>query len=193
VRRCAAVLVAAALLLAGGARADEGIARRLAALRRLVDPAARGPVRVDPGACPGTAWWEASEYGVLSRVEAAIRDASLRFATDPALIRSVIRIESNGDPRAVSHKGALGLMQLMPATAAELGVGCAFDPRENVLAGTRYLRRLYERLGTWARALAAYHAGPARVDAGRIPAETHRYVAAVWRRWRPGQGVPELE
>jgi soluble lytic murein transglycosylase-like protein len=122
---------------------------------------------------------------VRSRIDTAVRDASLRYRTDRRLIESVIRVESNYDVDAVSNKGAMGLMQLMPGTARELGVICAFEPRSNVLAGTRYLRRLRDRLGSWPRALAGYHAGPRRVESGRIPAITHRYVENVMRRWKP--------
>ncbi len=120
-----------------------------------------------------------------SRTNGAIRDAALRFAVDPQLIRSVIRHESAYDVRAVSHKGAMGLMQLMPETARGLGVVCPFDPRENVLGGTRHLRRLYDRLGSWPRAVAAYHAGAQRVESARLPAPTRRYVKRVLRTWKP--------
>ena len=107
----------------------------------------------------------------------------------PALVKAVIRAESNFDPSARSDKGAMGLMQLMPATAGDLGVVCAFDPRENILGGTRYLRHLYDLLGAWPRAVAAYNAGPARIESGRIPAETRRYVDQVIGQWRPEQLV----
>nr|MDJ0868255.1 lytic transglycosylase domain-containing protein [Myxococcota bacterium] len=86
-----------------------------------------------------------------------------------------------------------GLMQLMPATARELGVSCPFDPRENVLGGTRYLRWMRDRMGSWPRALAAYNAGPARIESGHWPAETRRYVARVMRRWRPGDVGLEVQ
>jgi soluble lytic murein transglycosylase-like protein len=182
--------IAALLLAAAPAQADEAIARRLAALRSLVDPSSTRAVREtspqSPG-CPATAWWRMSPYGERTRTEQAIRDASLRFAVDAALIRSVIRVESNFDPDALSHKGAMGLMQLMPATARDLGVVCAYDPRENVLGGARYLRRMRDRLGSWPRALAAYHAGPRAVETGRVPAITRRYVRSVLRLWRPGR------
>jgi soluble lytic murein transglycosylase-like protein len=183
-------LLLAGLALAPGApaRADEGVARRLAALRSLVAPpsarAAAAAPRAEPG-CPAGAWWRATGYGLRSRTEAAIRDAALRFAVAPALIRAVIRHESAFDPDAVSHKGAQGMMQLMPGTSRALGVVCPFDPRENILAGTRYLRRLYDRFGSWSRALAGYHAGPGRVEAGRLPGETRRYVDRVLRSWDP--------
>jgi soluble lytic murein transglycosylase-like protein len=187
------LLVVLGLLLATrDAPGDERIARRLAALKVLADPAGARPVvsaapRAAGDAClvGRAAWWRMTGYGVRARIDTAVRDASLRFLLDPALVHSVIREESNYDFRAVSPKGAMGLMQLMPRTAAELGVVCAFDPRENVLAGSRYLRRLYDRLGSWPRAVAAYHAGPTRVEAGRIPGETRRYTERVMRRWRP--------
>lgn len=188
-----AALVAAVLVLAApAALADEAISRRLAALKSLVDPeAARRAARPASPAdvCSAGAWWRVTDYGLRSRSERAIRDAALRFAVAPALIRAVIRHESDGNPAAVSHKGAQGMMQLMPATARSLGVVCAFDPRENILGGTRYLRRMYDRLGSWPRALAAYHAGPARVESGRIPRETHRYVERIVRSWSPARLV----
>ena len=163
-----ALLASLSCLAARPALADEGIARRLAALRVLVPEEAAAAGGARPGGdCAEGAWWNASSYAVRSRTEAAIRDAALRFAVDERLIRSVIRHESNYDIRALSHKGAMGLMQLMPATARELGVRCAFDPRANVLGGTRYLRQLRDQLGSWRRAIAGYNAGPARVTSGR--------------------------
>jgi soluble lytic murein transglycosylase-like protein len=173
--------------LASPAAADDDIARRLGALKALVQPSeARRAVEsaAAPGACGG-GWWQLTEYGVRSRIDTAVRDASLRYALDPGLLRAVIRHESNYQVRAVSHKGAQGLMQLMPATARELGVVCSFDPRENVLGGARYLRELRDRLGSWPRALAGYHAGPRAVQRGRIPDETRSYVQRILRTWRP--------
>ena len=76
-------------------------------------------------------------------------------------------------------------MQLMPQTARALGANCPFDPRENVMAGTRYLRRLRDRFGSWPLAVVAYHAGPTRVEENRIPGETRRYVRRVLRTWKP--------
>jgi soluble lytic murein transglycosylase-like protein len=80
-------------------------------------------------------------------------------------------------------------MQLMPGTARELGVACAFDARQNVMGGTRYLRALRDRFGSWPGALAAYHAGPARAASGRLPTETRRYVDRVLESWR-GRRMP---
>ena len=191
-QRCwvAGALAALILLPAAGARADEFIARRLAALKVLANPQAARPEPAaalsGEGVCPRVRWWRITEYGVRSRIDTAIRDASLRFRTDPELIESVIRHESGFDVYAVSHRGAMGLMQLMPATAETLGVVCPFDPRENILAGPRYLRQLYERLGSWSRALAGYPAGPGRVESDRIPAETRVYVRRVLGSWKRG-------
>ncbi len=118
-------------------------------------------------------------------VEPSVAAASQRHGVDADLIRSVIAAESAGNARAVSPKGAQGLMQLMPGTAALLGVQDAFEPQANVDAGTRYLRELLLRYnGNMAQALAAYNAGPARVEQYRgVPPyrETHAYVARVIR------------
>lgn len=111
--------------------------------------------------------------------------ASEKHLIDPALINSVIRAESGFNPRAVSPKGAQGLMQLMPGTAAQLGVQNAFEPGANVEGGTAYLHALLEQYN-WdlVKALAAYNAGPQRVaQYGGVPPyrETHAYVARVIR------------
>jgi len=106
-----------------------------------------------------------------------------RAATDTGLaadlLHAVIATESGYDPHAVSPKGAMGLMQLMPATARDLGVADPYDPEENVRGGARYLRTLYDRFGDLTLALAAYHAGPDRVvQYGGVPpfAETRTYL-----------------
>jgi soluble lytic murein transglycosylase-like protein len=119
-----------------------------------------------------------------------ILDAAKQHRIDPALIAAVIRAESNGFPRAVSRKGARGLMQLMPATARRLGVKSAFDPRENIRAGTAYLAELAERFGETNAdlILAAYNAGEHAVEEfGGIPPyrETRDYVRRVLALWGP--------
>ncbi len=118
-------------------------------------------------------------------VPAAVAAASDRHDLDADLITSVIRAESDFNPKAVSPKGAQGLMQLMPGTAAQLGVPNGFDPRANVDGGTRYLRELLARYhNDLAKALAAYNAGPARVEQYRgVPPyrETRAYVRRVIR------------
>ena len=174
------------LLFAGAASADPEIERKLARLRALTQGTMARPEPspvLSRGCSPARAERRDGAGAVVARLR-AIQDASLRYAVSADLIRSVIRHESAGNPAAVSHKGAIGLMQLMPDTARALGVGCAFDPRQNILGGTRYLRELRDRFGSWRRAIAAYNAGPARVESGRLPLETRRYVENVLRTWR---------
>jgi hypothetical protein len=114
-----------------------------------------------------------------------VKTASGNYNLDPDLVTSVIRAESGFNVRAVSPKGAQGLMQLMPQTASNLGVQNAFDPRANVDGGTRYLRELLERYNfDLIKALAAYNAGPQRVEQyGGVPPyyETKAYVARIVR------------
>lgn len=117
-----------------------------------------------------------------------IDEAASRFSVPASWIRAVIRIESNGNPKAVSPKGAVGLMQLMPDTYAELRVRCGLgadptDPHDNIIAGTAYLRDMRERFGTEGF-IAAYNAGPQRYQehlaTGRpLPDETLTYVAKL--------------
>src|SRR5215471_7925133 len=112
-----------------------------------------------------------------------VNEASGRYRLDPDLVNSVIKAESDFKVRAVSPKGAQGLMQLMPGTAAQLGVPNAFDPAANVDGGTRYLRELLERYNfDLVKALAAYNAGTHRVEQfGGVPPyyETRAYVAKI--------------
>lgn len=121
----------------------------------------------------------------VADVHSAIAAASDKHDLDPDLINSVIRAESSFNPAAVSPKGARGLMQLMPGTAATLGVNNAFDPGSNVDGGTRYLRELLARYNNdLAKALAAYNAGPQRVEQYHgIPPyrETRAYVSRIIR------------
>jgi soluble lytic murein transglycosylase-like protein len=118
---------------------------------------------------------------------AYIAEAAQRFGVPEAWIRAVMRVESAGDVRAISSAGAMGLMQVMPATWAELRVrhrlgGNPYDPRDNILAGAAYLREMHDRYGS-PGFLAAYNAGPGRYEeylAGRpLPAETRAYVATL--------------
>lgn len=125
----------------------------------------------------------------LSLFADVIDEASRTFRVQPELLRAVIDVESRFNPRAVSDKGAQGLMQLMPATARRFSGGDMFNPRENVLAGARYLRFLLDLFKEDVElTLAAYHAGEnAVIRAGyRIPSfpETRQYVPRVLARYR---------
>lgn len=116
--------------------------------------------------------------------EPFIQEHSTRHALRADLVRAVIQVESGFNPRATSSKGAMGLMQLMPATARELGVFNPYDPAENIRGGTTYLRRLIDRYhGNEELALAAYNAGSTAVDRfGRVVPpyrETREYVRKV--------------
>jgi len=112
-----------------------------------------------------------------------VQSASDRYRLDPDLVNSVIHAESGFNPNATSRKGAQGLMQLMPQTASKLGVSNRLDPQENVEAGTRYLRELLEMYNfDLVKALAAYNAGPGRVQQyGGVPPyrETRAYVSRI--------------
>lgn len=112
-----------------------------------------------------------------------IQNAAQTYQLDPGLVASVIAVESNFNSRAISRKSALGLMQLLPETAAQMEVRNVFDPAQNINGGTRYLKQLLDRYGhNLTLALAAYNAGPQRVDFYRgIPpfAETHSYIDKV--------------
>jgi hypothetical protein len=117
-----------------------------------------------------------------------IRAAADRYGVDADLIHCVIAIESNFNPKAISPKNARGLMQLMPQTAAQFGVRDIFDPRENVEAGTRYLKDMLARYNNdLTLALAAYNAGPERVEqyGKRVPpySETVNYVRRISRSY----------
>src|SRR5688500_5329019 len=113
--------------------------------------------------------------------------AAQRHGLDPNLVLAVVGVESAFQPGAVSHKGAQGLMQLMPATARELGVTDPLDPAQNLDGGTRYLRQLVAMYGGGlGKALAAYNAGPGAVRRHRgVPPyrETHHYTAKVLKRY----------
>lgn len=116
-------------------------------------------------------------------IQHAVRETGLAAS----LIRSVIEQESGFNPALISAKGAQGLMQLMPGTAAELGVGNVFDPSENILAGSRYLKQMIDRFGSLELGLAAYNAGPGNVEKyGGMPPfpETRQYVRQVLQRMK---------
>jgi soluble lytic murein transglycosylase-like protein len=126
-----------------------------------------------------------------------VEAAAKRHNMDADLITSVIAVESNFDPKAVSRKNARGLMQLLPETAAQFGVKNIDDPAENIDAGTRYLRDLLQKYNNdLALALAAYNAGPDKVQQyGRVPpyAETISYVRRVKRGYEKSKSAPSAK
>lgn len=151
-------------------------------------PAETAPTDPVPASAAGTVTGSnLSSIGFPGRPQPTVNDmvneASGRYRLDPDLVNSVIKAESAFNPRAVSPKGAQGLMQLMPGTASQLGVTNAFDPQANVNGGARYLRELMERYDfDIVKALAAYNAGPEKVNRfGGVPpySETKLYVKRV--------------
>ncbi|MBN1104039.1 MAG: transglycosylase SLT domain-containing protein [Deltaproteobacteria bacterium] len=141
--------------------------------------------------------------GKIARAEkqfhAHIVAASQKHRVDPALVKAIILAESGYDPNAVSPKGAVGLMQLMPRTADALGAKDSFDPKHNINAGVKYLSTLIAYFeGNLHMAVAAYNAGIQRIESRRtIPRATQRFVRTVleyydyyrWRMEQPGNGV----
>lgn len=123
-------------------------------------------------------------FGDRSKInlESIINKAAVKYDVDPDLIRSVIKAESNYDEKATSPKGAMGLMQLMPDTARDLGVQNAYDVEENVMGGTRYLKTLLDRYnGHVDLALAAYNWGMGNLEKKPdcLPAETVTYISRI--------------
>ena len=135
------------------------------------------------------------EVRLLPHLESVIQPAAAKYDLDPNLVAAVIWAESSGDSNAVSKKGARGLMQLMPATARELGVGNVLDPGQNVDGGSHYLRRMLdEHDGDLSLALAAYNAGPDAVRKyGGVPPyrETRDYVGRVLRVYERAREADE--
>ena len=172
--------------------------RRKAALRNtlLAAAAVALPHQVKPESLPA-AWLRPPVPAVTATItsfvavpaphayDEFIREASARYKVDALLIRSVLQTESAFDALAVSRAGAIGLMQLMPDVADELGVEDPFDPRQNILGGTRYLRRLLDLYrGNVPLALASYNAGATNVQQyGGVPPfpETQNYVKQITR------------
>lgn len=127
-----------------------------------------------------------------SEMQDVIDRCADEYNVDQELIRAIIQVESGWNTGAVSNKGAQGLMQLMPKTAAMLGVSDPFDAAQNIEGGTKYISDLTDKYkGDVEKALAAYNAGPAKVDSGKIPAVSSRYVRnvmALYHRIREGRG-----
>ncbi|WP_319797795.1 lytic transglycosylase domain-containing protein [Nitrobacter sp.] len=183
---------------AGALRAPLTVASTLAGWRHSGDGAAcRCAVLLLAGALsvcagPGVAVAQSAPVARPAAVDpyaAYIAEASQRFGIPERWIRAVLRAESAGDMRAISSAGAMGLMQIMPDTWATLRVRYQlgrnpYDPRDSIMAGAAYLRKMWDRYGNVVAMLAAYNAGPARYDehrstGHRLPAETRAYVAAL--------------
>ncbi len=183
---------------AGASRAPLTVTSTLAGWSHCGDRAAgRCAVLLFAGAlsvCIGSSVAVAQSVPVVRPVAADphaahIAEASQRFGIPERWIRAVLRAESAGDVRAISSAGAMGLMQIMPDTWAGLRVRHQlgrdpYQPRDNILAGTAYMREMWDRYGNVGAMLAAYNAGPGRYDEHRstghpLPAETRAYVAAL--------------
>ncbi|MFC1891849.1 lytic transglycosylase domain-containing protein, partial [Thermodesulfobacteriota bacterium] len=122
-----------------------------------------------------------------AEIEDIIEKASSEYDVDPDLTKAVVKAESDFNPACTSTKGAMGLMQLMPATARELGVRNPYNPGENVYAGTRYLKQLLDRYdGDVNVALSAYNWGMGNVERnpGKLPQETRTYISRVNRYYQ---------
>ena len=207
--RCAAPLLAAGLLLAAapGAAGDlyrwvdaQGIvhftdAPRHAKYQKIAQKRDASGIRVfAPSTSRGS--FMLRKVGSARRrwappdtqsYDGIILTASRSHGVPAALVKAVIAAESAFDPGAISPKGAMGLMQLMPGTASDLGVDEPFHDEDNVHGGTRYLRMMYDRYGDWLRTLAAYNAGPEAVDRyDGVPPyrETREYVKRVLSYYR---------
>lgn len=178
-----ALPLTAARTLAGWSRCGDRAAWRFAVLLLA------GALSVCAGSGVAVAQSAPVARSVADPYAAHIAEASQRFGIPEHWIVAVLRAESAGDVRAVSSAGAMGLMQVMPDTWAGLrvrhGLGRdPYDPRDNIMAGTAYLREMFDRYGNVGAMLAAYNAGPGRYDEHRatgrpLPAETRAYVAAL--------------
>jgi soluble lytic murein transglycosylase-like protein len=137
-----------------------------------------------------------------AQIDSLVQSSAATWGVDPDLIRAVMANESAFNPNATSKAGAQGLMQLMPETAASLGVTNGYDPEQNVWGGTRYLRSMLDRFGgDLTKAIAAYNAGPNAVERyGGVPpyAETQAYVENVldsYQQYKNAQqsGAPQID
>jgi soluble lytic murein transglycosylase-like protein len=185
------------LVLESGGRLTVPMTR----IERIIDDEVIVPVeevQAATSAFPQRSWGfsDASQPFYSSRFNPIIVEAARKFDVDAALVSAVIKIESDYNPKVVSHKGARGLMQLMPATAKRFGVTDSHDPAANIYGGTRYLRWLLDHFeGNIDRVVAAYNAGEGNVRKyDGIPPfrETVRYVQKVARHFNPAVESPSL-
>ncbi|KJU84224.1 Lytic transglycosylase-like, catalytic domain protein [Candidatus Magnetobacterium bavaricum] len=141
---------------------------------------------------------KASKSKSLDKYEELINESAQKYGVNPSLIKAVIIAESNGDPKAQSYAGARGLMQLMPSTAAGLGVKDSFDPKQNIMGGTRYLRQLLDRYNGDVRlTLAAYNWGMGNLERAphKMPSETRNYITKVegyYRNFVEDSAAPDM-
>jgi soluble lytic murein transglycosylase-like protein len=183
----ALLLTAAFVLVLPAAASAQIYAWRDAAGNLVLSDKAKDPSARTYHVAPGAVFRTTTPLtGKAARYQPLIEEHASLHEVSPDLVRAVIQAESAFNPRALSHKGAMGLMQLMPATAAEFGVQDAYDPAENIRGGVAYLRQLLDAYdGNVELALAAYNAGPGAVKkyGGTVPPyrETRSYVAKVQR------------
>lgn len=146
------------------------------------------PTRATSSTSAPSAW-----KGDSKDYDGMITEAAKKHGVEESLVRAVIRQESAFNPKATSSCGAQGLMQLMPDTAKELGCTDGYDPYQNIMAGTKYLRQLLDRFdGNMTKAIAGYNAGPGAVEKyGGLPpfTETQDYVAKVLGNYRNYKGM----
>ena len=186
------------LTLQGGGKMSMALAR----IERIVDDEVTTPEVVEEvkkiveeGVFPRRSWRYSEDSQPLfkSKYDSIIVEAAKHFDVDAALISAVIKAESDYDARTVSHKGARGLMQLMPATAKRFGVTNSFDPKQNIHAGTRYLRWLLKTFDDNADlAVAAYNAGEGNVwkyDGVPPFRETVNYINRIAKHIRKAMDV----
>ncbi|MGR3823100.1 MAG: lytic transglycosylase domain-containing protein [Salipiger marinus] len=143
---------------------------------RVVTPTKWGPMGAEQGTAPAYRGKYRGVYADMARI------AARRHGVPEDLFLRLVQQESGFNPGALSHKGAIGLAQLMPFTAQRLGVD-PHDPEQNLEGGARYLKQQFQKFGTWRLALAAYNAGPGAVEKHKgVPpyAETKNYVKVIW-------------
>ena len=190
VRFTAAVCIAGGILFLSAFRAEGGV------IYRYVDEEGRvhfSNIPYDDRFQPwGEDRWDDPEIN-FRRLEGLVERLSYRHRINPDLVKAMIKVESNFDPWAVSRKGAMGLMQLMPQTAERWGVSLPFDPSDNIKGGIRHFQFLLEKFsGDLKKSLAAYNAGEnivAELDGIPPYRETVRYVKLVLREFKNFQKI----